>query len=534
MYYVSTTGNNSNDGGVQTPWGTINFAISKLQPGDTLCITAGLYCENIEMDNISGTTSAPIRIVGEGAVLIDGGGNDTAFSITNCENIIIEGLSVTNAHNGIDVRSNAERGDRPLRHIIIKDNIVYGIDGPEGGHAISVYGANPFAPIVALVIEGNKVHNNKLYWSEALVVNGNIDGFIISDNVVWNNDNIGIDIIGFEGTAGENPDVDCARNGKVYNNIVFGSDTTGNEAYWSANHNVQGEVWTGRDEGPFLGKYDRCCGGIYVDGGWHIEIYNNFVFDNDLGIEVATEHKPPLVTKDVHVHDNIIASSTGWAGLIFGGYASHLGYTVDCSFKRNILYDNESSIAVQKSKNNIIEKNVIVGGWAAIDFNGDMANNNTFGVNYWENLNNDDEYYDVLNELPKEQVDVQVMASGLIANPAEGDFTLNVPEGFGTKWRPCAQYLELYAKFVKAQAVANKAVEFLHTVTIPAGIKQDEICTALTDILAQNGFEGTSVKAVLKVSKAQDLFMLQVATMYGEDMYAQATTVDGVRKSIAV
>ncbi|MCL2364074.1 MAG: hypothetical protein FWC71_05370 [Defluviitaleaceae bacterium] len=505
----------------------IHDAVQKLQPGDTLTIPAGLYKENIHMENINGTADAPIRIVANSEVTIDGGGETHAFAVVNCAHIHIEGLRVTNAHHGIDVKSTPARGDVPMDGIVIKGNKVYGIDGPRGGHAIAVYGENPNAPIGDLRIEGNEVHDNKLYWSEALVVNGNIDGFVICNNVVWNNDNIGIDIIGFEGKAGDNPDVDCARNGKVYENIVFGSDTTGNEAYWSGNHNPEG--WDGerRAKNAFGGEYDRCCGGIYVDGGWHIEIYHNFIFDNDLGIEVATEHKPPLVTKDVHVYENIICSSTGWAGLIFGGYASHLGFTEDCTFVNNILYGNDTQIAVQKSHRNAVQGNVIVGGWEAIDFNGDMAANNAFMENLWENTEGADDYFDQLETLTGAQRPAQLRSTGLLKNPENGDFTMNAPEGYGTTWRPADKYLQLYAEYLRAQEKANAAMEFLQSKSFAAA--SDDVCANLTKILHENGHADAQVARVFK--SAEDKHMVQVIVRYGAGgfAFAQATTKEGVQ-----
>ncbi|MCL2188415.1 MAG: hypothetical protein FWC16_05535 [Defluviitaleaceae bacterium] len=506
---------------------SIADAVKKLQAGDVMTIGSGRYSESVRMENINGTADKPVHIKAEAGAVLDGMGGEIALAVVDCAHIIIEGLCVTNAHYGIDVKSTPACGNKTLEHIILRGNEVYGIDGPKGGHAIAVYGENPHAPISGLVIENNRVHNNRLYWSEALVVNGNIDGFVINGNIVWNNDNIGIDIIGFEGKAGDNPDVDCARNGEVFDNIVFGSNTTGNEAYWSGNHNPEG--WDGerREKNAFGGEYDRCCGGIYVDGGWHIEIFHNFVFDNDLGIEVATEHKPPLVTKDVHVHDNIIAGSNGWAGLIFGGYASHLGFTTECTFKNNILYDNESSVAVQKSKGNVLKNNVIVGGWAALDFNGEMQENNLFEENYWENTNNDDEYFEQLDELPTNQRDKQVKGKNLLKNPASGDFTLsNLPAEAGTQWRPDGKWLKLYAEFLKAQQKADEAVEYLQSKTFPAPADGESPCTHITQLLNDGGFAGVSAKRLLKQSK--DKYMVQLAAQYGENIYAQATTKEGV------
>ena len=500
---------------------SINNEVQKLRPGDVLRIPAGVYHENVKMDGISGTKDAPIHIKADGEVVINGGGGEVVFAVVNCEYIIIEGLKVTNAHMGIDVKSTPARGASPLDSIVIRNNEVYGIDGPEGGHSISVYGENPHAPITGLLIDGNRVYDNRLYWSEALVVNGNIDGFVISGNIVWNNDNIGIDIIGFEGKAGEDPSVDCARNGKVFDNVVYGSNTTANEAYWSENHNHEGDGEAFDDDDDeftpiFGGKYDRCCGGIYVDGGLSIEIYHNFVFDNDLGIEIATEHKPPLVTRDVHVHDNIIANSTGWAGLIFGGYASNLGFTEDCMFENNILYNNDTSIAVQKSQKNTLQNNLIVGGYSALEFNGDMGEMNDFKENFWAENEEEEDFFEGFAELPPAQTRVQVR--GTVEMPTILEFETN----FGTAWRPNKEYLGIYERFCEANDYIADVEEELNGKEFSAKIVMDKNVIDLVNAwLVEEGHNRAYVRKVLKSKDGN--FMLQIAVSYTENAYVQRT-----------
>ena len=57
---------------------------------------------------------------------------------------------------------------------------------------------------------------------------------------------------------------------------------------------------------------------VYVDGGCDIKICNNFIFNCDIGMEVATEHSPEenelFKVTGVNVHDNVIADCHGWAG----------------------------------------------------------------------------------------------------------------------------------------------------------------------------------------------------------------------------
>jgi hypothetical protein len=69
-YYVSTTGNDSNNGSSGTPWLTIGKSIAKLKAGDTLTVTAGTYVETSTYSfSISGTAASPITIIGQGAIV---------------------------------------------------------------------------------------------------------------------------------------------------------------------------------------------------------------------------------------------------------------------------------------------------------------------------------------------------------------------------------------------------------------------------------------------------------------------------------
>ena len=49
-YYVSPTGNNSNDGSINSPWQTIAFGVSQLSAGNTLYLREGTYRETLTID----------------------------------------------------------------------------------------------------------------------------------------------------------------------------------------------------------------------------------------------------------------------------------------------------------------------------------------------------------------------------------------------------------------------------------------------------------------------------------------------------
>lgn len=131
-------------------------------------------------------------------------------------------------------------------------------------HGIAIYGTDTVKDINVV---NNTLEDLKLGLSESLVLNGNIDGFKVENNIVRRSDNIGIDLIGYEGVSHDEK-MDYVRNGIVKNNIVYEISSYGNPAY--------GE--------------DYSAGGIYVDGGKNITIEKNTVYKSDIGIEATSEH----------------------------------------------------------------------------------------------------------------------------------------------------------------------------------------------------------------------------------------------------
>ena len=84
-YYVSTDGNNSNNGASITPFKTIQYACDQVLPGDTIIVKAGVYFENVTMTK-GGTEQLPITIKAET-------GNLNDIIITGANKAIRENLS---------------------------------------------------------------------------------------------------------------------------------------------------------------------------------------------------------------------------------------------------------------------------------------------------------------------------------------------------------------------------------------------------------------------------------------------------------
>jgi hypothetical protein len=198
-------------------------------------------------------------------------------------------------------------------------------------HGIAVYGDNAAHSIRDLTISQNTVDHLSLGASESVVVNGNVDGWSIESNDIHDNDNIGIDAIGFEPTlTGKDrySDLNRARNGVIADNHVSHIRSQGNPAYFED------------------GSWCNCADGIYVDGATHVVIRNNTVTSNDIGIEVAAENARGAADH-VDVRSNTIDDSL-YVGLTTGGYCdgakacgdTKTGRSHDNTFTGNTLRNN--------------------------------------------------------------------------------------------------------------------------------------------------------------------------------------------------
>jgi hypothetical protein len=223
--------------------------------------------------------------------------------------------------------------------VTISGCTVHKIEKPnDNAHAIGVWGTEADSPYKNVRIEGNEIYDCLLGQSEALVLNGNVTDFVVVRNSVHDNDNIGIDMIGFEQTASAN---DQARNGVCSDNTVYNCSSEENPTYM-----------------------DPTAGGIYVDGGRNIVIERNIVYGCDLGIEVASEHTDKT-TDSVIVRNNLVHSCK-ITGIALGGYDVDRGWAVGCTFVNNTLVRNDTQqhgngeILIQRSRNNVVQNNVIV------------------------------------------------------------------------------------------------------------------------------------------------------------------------------
>ncbi len=370
-YYVSVSGSDTNAGTFAAPWQHIQYALDRVSAGSTVYVLNGIYNEKVTFPR-SGTSGNYIVLqnyVGH-APVIDGTGlpivNETGLVvIENRAYVKLIGFEIRNLQAGgntsvfpagIWIRGNGD-------HIEIRNNKVHNVENSCrhcGAHEIAVYGRDPNASIHDLIIDSNEIYALQTGWSESMVLNGNVEQFVVSNNVVHDNDNIGIDFIGFEG-ENPNPAVDRARDGTVAGNLVYNINSYGNPAYGN----------------------ERSAGGIYVDGGTNIIVERNIVHDSNLGVELASEHAGKN-TSYITLRNNFFYNNTQ-AGIAIGGYDKRRGSTENCVIVNNTLHNNftqgdwGAELYIQfDTRNNIIKNNIIsanafkryIDSWSAV-----MTNN---------------------------------------------------------------------------------------------------------------------------------------------------------------
>ncbi|WP_342044349.1 DUF1565 domain-containing protein [Bacillus sp. OTU530] len=353
--YVSPIGNDKNVGSKKKPLKTIQKAVNVAKPGTIVYVRKGVYKEQVVIKK-SGQKNAPIIIKAypKEKATIDGRGLKVSWdyqglvSMHDKSYVTIDGFEIKNYKTkkeglvpiGISV-SGSGKGIRILR------NHIHHIETRHkngNAHGIAIYGTKAPQAIEDIFISGNKLEDMKLGASETMVLNGNVSNFKVTYNILRRNDNIGIDIIGFEGVSPVEA-FDQARDGIISNNTVYQISSYGNPAYGN--------------------QYSA--GGIYVDGGKEIIIEKNKVYKNDIGIEAASEHAGKS-TSSITIRKNTIYENRS-AGIAIGGYDTKRGSTINSIITDNILYKNDTKyqdggqlLLQYNTKQNRIENNIMVAG----------------------------------------------------------------------------------------------------------------------------------------------------------------------------
>lgn len=339
-YYVAVTGSNTNSGTLASPWKTIQYALNQLPANGILNVFPGTYLEKILIPNNNITLknySATLPVIDAGGIKTQ----NSILAINNKSNVTIDGIelqnNIQNDAQGILVEGNGANitiKNCKIHDIHFSSNVNAAVNETVNAQGIIVFGTNGTTAITNLKIQNNELYNCRLGYSEGIAVNGNVNGFEVTNNNVYNLTNIGIDLIGHEGTC-PTPANDQARNGLVKSNIT---------------HNC-------------IAAYSTS-GGIYIDGGKNIIVENNTSYHNGYGIEVGCEKKGET-TDGIIIRNNVFYDNQICA-VAMGGfdYPSGSGKVINSSFRNNTCLQNDYSnsgngeLYLSYSENSTIENNI--------------------------------------------------------------------------------------------------------------------------------------------------------------------------------
>lgn len=430
-FYVGPSGDDFLNPGTNTlPFATITYGVNQLDPGDVLIVKTGTYSEIITIDGnlTGGDATGDITVRGQVNAIIDGSslipsGNQGLLNIVDAQFVTFENITLRNFSTSIGTNIS----DTPMgiyihgssHDITVKDNIIHDIQNLStcnqndnscypGANGIGVFGDSVFG-MQDLSFINNEVYNCILGSSEAFVLNGNIDRFTLEGNYVHDNNNIGIDFIGYEGTCAACPEEDDrARNGLVKGNVASNNSTT---------------LFGGN---PWYGSDGESAGGFYVDGGRNIVFDGNYSSGNDIGFEFASEHSLKS-TSDILMINNYVYNNL-FSGLNIGGYAAsdagEGGGNADRIYIHNNSFYNNKGWGTEivfsyRVLNSEIHNNIFYGE-SSVDENFEFVSSENYStVNWGKNL-----WWGISTSGQGSLPGTKVIMDPLYENPVSGDLDL--------------------------------------------------------------------------------------------------------------
>jgi parallel beta-helix repeat protein/VCBS repeat-containing protein len=290
VYYVATTGSDSNPGTDAQPFRTINKGVGMLKPGDTLYVKQGLYTEWLQ-DPPSGVSwTKPVRIAAYPGHTVILKPNSAAIDVvyfsegSNRSYIIFDGLildAVNVLAHGFEIR--ADDNPNASHHIRVQNVEIKNARG--NGVAVGKRSSdNEFINC--------KVHDN----GTDLFAHGfymNASRSVVDGCEIYNHQGWGLHLYS---EAHANITV---RNSTIYNNGEGGLliyNATGDLAY----NNII--------------RANKGWGGIKIEYGTNVKIYNNTVYGNDgSGINIK-DSTNTVAQNNIAYKNNIMAIQNNGIG----------------------------------------------------------------------------------------------------------------------------------------------------------------------------------------------------------------------------
>lgn len=348
-YYVNgTSGNDANAGtSASTALKTIQKALDKTTEGAgaTIYVAGGTYKERLSWPHSGASATEPITLTNyaSGTVIIDGVGatNDdrpALLHVVSKSHIRINNIRIANniRPGAFGIHIEGTGTDVQITSCQIY-NIGWTADStamPNSGNnanPLILVGSTPTA-YTEIYLGSNQVYACNPGYSEAMTLAGNVNNFLIENNVIHHNRNIGIDMNGHYSWTGAPDSVNYVRNGNVKGNVVYNCVSLA-----------------------------AVSGGIYVDGGKWINVEGNTSFNNGVGITVGAEVANGSAD-GINIRSNVIYNNKE-AGLVIGANAAG------------------SRVNYANITNNTLFKNYTNGGWG-----GEISLQNTDHVSFSNNI----------------------------------------------------------------------------------------------------------------------------------------------------
>lgn len=352
-YYVSTTGNNSNDGlTIENAFASMSYIIPNATAGDTIYVVTGTYNElDITFGN-SGNLTHPIQLFDyNGTVTINASGPN--FHTINAENksfITIDGdFDIHSGYTGIDFQNSS---NMIVRNVTVRDTIQAGIpigiwfrDNTRnsiiesctvdhvGWNGIMVYGSD-YPPHAGqstrashdIIISNNTVRNNSIH--NGIDVHTNNYNIQILNNEVYDNDGqIGIFIHSAQ-TMNRNITV---HNNTVYNNSrgiyvhgTYNSTISNNTVYNHTESSKYGFGLTASPEDP----------GLQFNIPHNITFENNTAYHNYYNLYISNTDKTNYsAPNDINISNNRMDDAT---------HSSSIDVLISEFNGKNLIFNNNN------------------------------------------------------------------------------------------------------------------------------------------------------------------------------------------------
>ncbi|MBB6734025.1 DUF4082 domain-containing protein [Cohnella zeiphila] len=281
IYYVSTTGNDSNPGSSVSPFLTVAHAVSVVGPGDTIIVKSGTYHESVNLGSLSGTATDYITIKSEvpGGAYIDttslGSGYNLEPFLGAPSYIEINGFELSSGANSAGIHLDGGH------HTKVYNNIIHntGASGIQLDHGDYRF------------IENNIVYNTAYYmyfagsgislWQAHASDSNSGYHNIIRNNISYSNNNLS----GTAETDGNGIIFDDSRNTQngstlgaytgstlIEDNLTYDNGGRGIEVYLSDNVTVRNNTAyknsTRNDSSTWRGEF-------YVVNSSNVTVANN-------------------------------------------------------------------------------------------------------------------------------------------------------------------------------------------------------------------------------------------------------------------